>query len=209
MFGGEKGGLPEHRLLSNCARAVHSGVGVISKMHEILTRTSPEHAEHFNALMTSERCSQYFMQLTLGDAVLVTDENSRELYSALESITGEKITKKKDEEIAQIRKSHEEKLNETANKIAIEKDQEKNLSEEQLLRQVSTKSDELDFALSESIKYNLEAKQAQQTLDAERIANEKQKLAIINDALHIGKARRKSIRLYTIIVSTIVLFLLM
>ena len=36
MCGGERDGLPEHRLLSNCARAVNSGIGVIAKMHEVL-----------------------------------------------------------------------------------------------------------------------------------------------------------------------------
>lgn len=196
MFGGEKGGLPEHRLLANCARAVQAGDNVITKMHDILAHSSPEQAEHFSALMTTERGSQYFMQLTLGDPVLITEENYRDIYSKIEMIAGEKVAKQKDSEIAQIKESHEQELKEAAHKEALER--------ERLLAQAKVQLDELQQARTDSLTTSSKARETQQALDAERNAKDHQQLIIINEALALGKKSRQVLLISVIVVSTII-----
>ena len=194
MFGGEKGGLPEHRLLANCARAVQAGDNVISKMHEILVHSSPEQVEHFSALMTSERASQYLMQLTLGDPVLITEENHRDIYSKIEMIAGEKVAKQKDSEIALIKESHKQELEEFAHK--------ENLGREQLIAQAKLQHDELQQAHTDSLITSSKVRETQQALDTERNLKEQQQLIIINDALVLGKKSRRVVFTYVTLVST-------
>lgn len=211
MYGGEKDGLPEHRLLANCARAVQASANVISKMHDILAHVSPSQVEHFSALMTSERSSQYFMQLTLGDPILITEENYLDLYRKLEIVVGERVARQKDSEISKIKESHAKEIQEAAAKEAIEHEQlmtEKRILEENYQNQAKLQSAAILEAQNESLRHHADKLQTQQELEVERKEKEGQQLVIISEALRLGRKGRQSIVVWTIVISVFLFILL-
>lgn len=98
LFGGKSGqNLSTARLLVNCANALRSRPDVVQRTKRFLSALDPAKAEHFEALMTNERAAQFMTQLTLGDAILVTEENAGRIYDQIEAIAGEKAAKERDE----------------------------------------------------------------------------------------------------------------
>ncbi len=211
MYGGEKDGLPEHRLLANCARAVQAGGNVIARMHDILANVSPGQVEHFSALMTSERASQYFMQLTLGDPILITEENYRDIYRKLELVVGERVAKQKDSEIEKIKELHEIERQEAAEKEAMAHEQlmnEKRKLEENYQEQTKLQSEAILEANKESLRHHTDKLQTQQELEVARREKEVQQLAIIREALSLGRKGRQTVVAWTIAIS-VTLFILL
>jgi hypothetical protein len=117
MYGGSSSNLTESRFLANCARAVTPSPDLIGKMHKILSEMNSEYAEHFKAMMTSERCGHYFMQLTLGDPLLLTDDNAEQVLQDLEKVVGERIETQKNEEIAALKSEYSGKLDEQSERF--------------------------------------------------------------------------------------------
>jgi len=66
--------------------------------------------QRFEALMTNERAEHFLMDRTLADATLITQDNFEEIYRDIEEVAAERVTTKKNEEIAALTKKHEEQL---------------------------------------------------------------------------------------------------
>jgi hypothetical protein len=79
IFGGKADELTEYRLLASCSAALEARNDVSQKVHQFLNQIDARKAEHFRALMTTERSAQYLMELTLGDSALIhsTDDADR------------------------------------------------------------------------------------------------------------------------------------
>lgn len=114
MFGGENNSLTEFRLLANCVRAIQPRRDVIAKMNKILSGLDGDKAKHFSAIMTTERGSHYLMQQTLGDSLLITEDNAEDIYQQLEFVVGERVAREKDEEIRRLADEHALKQREQA-----------------------------------------------------------------------------------------------
>lgn len=218
MFGGARDGLPEYRLLANCARAVQSREDVIEKMHDILTETNPEHAVHFKALMTTDRGSQYFMQLTLGDSLLVTNENYQQIYSQLEEVAGEKVAKQKNEEIQRLRSEHQEQIGRLKEELQADVDRDRREALETIgtleaksLEAAKQFQQALQEATTEALNKAEEARKAQEQADlnareAEKIRKEKEdvELATVKMAVSSGCSVRKKTK--AIVLGVLVVF---
>ena len=59
------------KLLSNCAAALRLRPELADRTKRFLAAVDPEKAKHFEALMTSERASQYLIEVTFGNPELV------------------------------------------------------------------------------------------------------------------------------------------
>lgn len=94
--GGKGAELTRKRLLANCSAAVSPRQDVITRMHQFLSKVSPQQAEYFEALMTNRRAEHYLMSLTLADAKLVTEKNFSEIYDQVEKIAAAKVSAEKD-----------------------------------------------------------------------------------------------------------------
>lgn len=98
LFGGKSNtSLSTARLLANCANALKSRPDIVKRTKSFLSTLDPIKAQHFEALMTSERAAQFVTEITLGDAALVTRENAEKIYAQVEAIAAEKVAKEKDE----------------------------------------------------------------------------------------------------------------
>ena len=99
LFGGKSGaGLSTARLLANCANALKMRQDVVQRTKRFLSSLDPIKAQHFEVLMTNERAAQFMTEISLGDSLLVTQENAENLYEQLEAIAGEKVARQKDEQ---------------------------------------------------------------------------------------------------------------
>lgn len=99
LFGGKSGeGLSTARLLANCANALKMRQDVVQRTKRFLSTLDPVKAQHFEALMTNERAAQFMTEITLGDSLLVTQENAEKIYEQVEAIAAEKVARQKDEQ---------------------------------------------------------------------------------------------------------------
>jgi hypothetical protein len=90
FFGGKGQELPKQLLLANCSKALSPKNDIVQRMHKFLEELSPNQADLFDAIMSEERAGQYLMQNSLGDASLLTQENSLEILEKLKSSLNEK-----------------------------------------------------------------------------------------------------------------------
>lgn len=93
-FGGRAKELSRQKLLANCSFAMAARPDVAARMQQFLEKVDPARAEYFEALMTNDRASHYFMRRTLGDARLITDENALTIYEEVFAKAGEQAAKK-------------------------------------------------------------------------------------------------------------------
>lgn len=115
LFGGKSAeGLSTAKLLANCANALKLRQDVVQRTKRFLNALDPIKAQHFEVLMTSERAAQFMTEITLGDALLVTQENAEKIYEQIEVIAAEKVAKQKDEQYGQQLSQMNEQLVETA-----------------------------------------------------------------------------------------------
>ena len=102
LFGGKSVvSLSVARLLANCANALRSRPDVVDRTKKFLKSIDPVKAQHFEALMTSERAAQFMTEVALGDPLLVTASNAEAIYEQVEAIAAEKVAKQKDEHYGQ------------------------------------------------------------------------------------------------------------
>lgn len=102
LFGGKSvASLSVARLLANCANALRSRPDVVERTKKFLKSIDPVKAQHFEALMTSERAAQFMTEVALGDPLLVTASNAEAVYEQVEAIAAEKVAKQKDEHYGQ------------------------------------------------------------------------------------------------------------
>jgi hypothetical protein len=104
--GGGGDTLSRLRLVSNCSAAVVPRRDVVTRLHRFLEGMKPALVERFEALMTNERAEHFLMDRTLADASLITEDNYEEIYRDIEEVAAERVTRRKDEEIKEIRAQH-------------------------------------------------------------------------------------------------------
>lgn len=86
LYGGKAAELTRYRLLASCTAALEARNDVMSKMNRFLKETDEIKARQFRAMMTDERAGQHLMQLTFGDALLVSSTSDAEaILGQLES----------------------------------------------------------------------------------------------------------------------------
>ncbi|WP_375592008.1 hypothetical protein [Chitiniphilus eburneus] len=117
MYGGEGNSLPRAKLLSNCASALRDRPDVIRKTKTFLNELKPELAAHFEALMTNDRAAAYMTEITLGDSLLITQENVLTIYAEVELIAAERVSQMKDEEYGKKLNEKEKEINELSKSI--------------------------------------------------------------------------------------------
>lgn len=111
LFGGKATELTHHRLLANCAAALEPRTDVITKIHTFLSQLDETKAQHFRALMTDDRASQHMMQLTLGDAVLVSStDDAEQIFEQIENKLGEKYEREYEGKLDEAKTTHELEL---------------------------------------------------------------------------------------------------
>jgi hypothetical protein len=79
LYGGKAAELTRYRLLASCTAALEVRNDVMSKMNRFLRDTDETKARQFRAMMTDERAGQHLMQLTFGDALLVSSTSDAEV----------------------------------------------------------------------------------------------------------------------------------
>lgn len=183
LFGGKStASLSVARLLANCSNALRSRPDVVERTKKFLSSLDPVKAQHFEALMTSERAAQFMTEVTLGDALLVTESNAEKIYGQVEAIAAEKIAKEKDEHYGKQLSELNSKL--TSTETLLEATQA-SLSQAELDRQANAM--QLDSLSEQQIRLE-EAVRKQQELIHEK-SNE---AARINAALADAQAARSA-----------------
>lgn len=222
MFGGESNTLAEARLIANCARAIQPRRDVIAKMHRILAGIDATKAGHFEAIMTSERGSHYFMQQTLGDSLLLNADNAEEIYAQLELAVGERVAREKDAEIEQLRQEsaaakdqqaeiYESKLREQE----VARNEEKARHDSELQQTVATlgeQTKELRSDYEDKFRQVIEAKntltELEKTLADEQAAKERLEIRAIATAARKAVIARKRYKA-VVIVALVGLFVIL
>lgn len=86
------------KLLANCAAALRLKPELAERTKRFLAAVDPEKARHFEAMMTNERASQYLVEVTLGDANVITANNAEDIYEEVQRRAAEKVAIEKDNE---------------------------------------------------------------------------------------------------------------
>ena len=109
-IGGGGDTLPRLRLVANCSAAVMPRRDLVSRMHRFFEDLNPAMEKHFQALMTNERAEHFLMDRTLSDVAMIRPDNYEEIYRDIEEVAAERISKRKDSEIAALKAAHMEEL---------------------------------------------------------------------------------------------------
>ena len=116
-LGGGGESLSRLRLVANCSAAVMPRRQLVSRMHRFFEDLNPQMVTRFEALMTNERAEHFLMDRTLSDAAVITQGNYEEIYRHIEEAAAERVTQRKDEEIASLRRSHSQELKSFEGKV--------------------------------------------------------------------------------------------
>jgi hypothetical protein len=108
--GGGGDSLSRMRLIANCTAAIVPRRDIVSRLHKFLESLSPKLVTRFEALMTNERAEHFLMDRTLADTSLITEENYESILREIEDQAAERVEKKKNEEIASLRVTHEQQV---------------------------------------------------------------------------------------------------
>ena len=109
-LGGGGDTLPRLRLVANCSAAVMPRRDLVSRMHRFFADLNPTMEKRFQALMTNERAEHFLMDRTLSDVAVITQDNYEEIYRDIEEVTAERVSKRKDCEIASLKAAHTKEL---------------------------------------------------------------------------------------------------
>ena len=104
--GGGGDTLSRLRLVANCTAAVMPRRDLVSRMHRFFRDLNPAMEERFHALMTNERAEHFLMDRTLSDPAVITETNYEQIYREIEDAAAERVTKRKDIEIASLKTTH-------------------------------------------------------------------------------------------------------
>ena len=109
-IGGSGESLSRLRLVANCSSAVMPRRELVTRMHRFFRDLNPTKVDRFEALMTNERAEHFLMNRTLSDVAVITPKNYEEIYGYIEEAAAERVTERKDEEIASLKASHSQKI---------------------------------------------------------------------------------------------------
>jgi hypothetical protein len=180
QFGGKGKDLSRQLLLANCAAALEPTSDVVKDMHKMLDDMDPLQAELFGALMGEERAGQYLMQYSLGDASLLTKDNSPIILEKLYQSLLEKHEAEKSEALESLESELKDDMESSINSV---KEHYKKLLEKRALEH-----DELKGKL-------FEADQTVAMQSAKMDTLEKSISSIVDDIdLNKTRKRRKIIR---------------
>ena len=79
-------------------------------MHRFFENLNPAMEKRFQALMTNERAEHFLMDRTLSDVAVITPDNYEEIYRDIEEVAAERVSKRKDSEIASLKAAHMHEL---------------------------------------------------------------------------------------------------
>jgi hypothetical protein len=85
------------QLLANCATALRSKRELIARTKQFLQDLDATKAQHFEALMTNERASQYLVEFTLGNLDVITANNVEDIFAEAQRRAAETVSKERDE----------------------------------------------------------------------------------------------------------------
>ena len=108
--GGGGDGLSRLRLIANCSAAVMPRRDLVARMHRFFKDLNPTMEERFQALMTNERAEHFLMNRTLSDVAVITQGNYEDIYRDIEEAAAERVTERKDRQIATIKAAHTRQL---------------------------------------------------------------------------------------------------
>lgn len=106
MFGGQGKELTQYQLLANCAKALEPNNDVMRNMHRFLSGLDPIRAAQFRAVMTEDRASQHFVQLTLGEGCISSSQDATAIVEQIERQLGEENRRQFDERVAELMAQH-------------------------------------------------------------------------------------------------------
>ena len=86
-------------------------------MHRFFKDLNPTMEARFEALMTNERAEHFLMNRTLSDVALITQDNYEDIYRDIEEAAAERVSEKKDREIASLKTTHTQQLDTYKTKI--------------------------------------------------------------------------------------------
>ena len=109
-IGGSGESLSRLRLVANCSAAVMPRRELVTRMHRFFRDLNPTKLDRFEALMTNERAEHFLMGRTLSDAAVITQKNYEEIYSDIEEAAAERVTERKDKEIAALKASYSQQI---------------------------------------------------------------------------------------------------
>lgn len=109
-FGGGGKELSRLKLISNCSATMRPRQDVVANMHRFLSKVDDGKVEKFKAIMTDQRAGHFLMDLTLGDAAIVREDNVEELYESIRKVIAHEVAEQKEGEIAELRNQHSEDL---------------------------------------------------------------------------------------------------
>ena len=97
-------------LIVNCSTALKSNPDAIQSMRDTLSRINPGNVDQFDAMMSQPRPYQVAMDLSLGQANVVNEDNIEEVYKRLEESVVERESKKHKEELQGVKRDLNEKI---------------------------------------------------------------------------------------------------
>lgn len=116
MFGGQGKELTQYQLLANCAKALEPKNDVMRNMHRFLSGLDPIRVAQFRAVMTEDRASQHFVQLTLGEGCISSIQDATAMLEQLERQLGEENRRQFDERVADLTTQHKTQAEAVAQK---------------------------------------------------------------------------------------------
>ncbi|MGH8224351.1 MAG: hypothetical protein ACREQZ_15385, partial [Woeseiaceae bacterium] len=116
-MGGGGESLSRLRLIANCSAALVPRRDIVFRMHKFFEDLHPDMIKRFEALMTNERAEHFLMDRTLADATFITRENYEEIYRDIEEVAAERVTEKKNREIADLVAKHQKEIQDITNRL--------------------------------------------------------------------------------------------
>jgi hypothetical protein len=195
LFGGKANELTEYRLLASCTAALEARNDVSLKVHQFLNKMDTAKAEHFRALMTTERSGQHLMQLTLGDSSLIrsTDDADR-LLSRLDEEYRQEYEKRSADAIERVRSQAEAEIKRAQTEAERSAASARTADAQALLAQASiaTERDQTTKQLAERA---AEVSKVQNQLQDERNRRLVEKIPIIIGAMEVANKQHSYARL--------------
>ncbi len=168
LFGGQASTeLAHQKLIANCASALEPSQELLSSITTFLTGLDENRAEHFRAIMTTQRSAQYMTRFMLEQNMTLDKvEDAEQVLEYLENQWKETLRAESQEEIERIKHEYEETIKseqENAAKVTQEKnDITKALEEHQSESAAKIKNNELEIL---ELRKNLEKIQ-KETIDS-------------------------------------------
>lgn len=191
LFGGQASTeLAHQKLIANCASALEPSQELLSKVTTFLAGLDENRAEHFRAIMTTQRSAQYMTRFMLEQNMTLDKvEDAEKVLEYLENQWKDTLKAENQEEIDRLRHEYEEALNlekETTAKAAQDKVEITRLLEEHKSKsETQIKKNELEI---------LELRNTLEQTQQAKINSDKKDLDIAKAAIEtmLSEAERKN-----------------